>query len=60
MCAKALKAESSELEQVMKELREAITQHMEFTRAMAYRVFENLGTERTQEDKRGDSKKKTA
>lgn len=59
LCARALKAQSPELEEIMKELREAIKQHIGFTRAMAFHVLENVEAEPTQEDKPG-SRGKTA
>ena len=60
LCAKALKAESPELEQIMEELREAITQHIAFARAMASHVLENVPADPTQEGKLPGGSKKTA
>lgn len=59
LCARALKAESPELEQIMKELREAIKQHIEFARAMASQVLENVPAA-AREGKPSGSREKTA
>jgi hypothetical protein len=60
LCARALKAQSPELEKIMKELREAITQHIGFARAMASHVLEHVPADPTQEGKPSGSWKKTA
>jgi len=42
LCAKALTAQSPELEQIMNELREALHEHAAFVREMASQVLKQL------------------
>lgn len=51
LCAKALTAQPPELEQVMKELREALHEHSDFVRTMASKVLKELPRDPTGEDK---------
>jgi len=51
LCAKALTAQSPELEQIMKELREALHEHAAFVRAMASEVLKQLPTDPMRDDK---------
>jgi len=46
LCAQALRAESPELEQIMKELRDALHQHAIFLRRMSTEILNHLPSER--------------
>ena len=51
LCAKALMAQPPELEQIMKELREALHEHAAFVRTMASQVLKQLPRDPTDDDK---------
>jgi hypothetical protein len=51
LCAKALKAQSPELEQIMKELNDALHEHVDFVRSLASHILKRVPIDPTEEDK---------
>ena len=49
LCTKALKAQSPEFEQIMKELRKALHQHIGFTRTLALQVLKRAPADPTRD-----------
>jgi hypothetical protein len=51
LCAKALKAQSPELEEIMQELNDALHEHTDFVRRLASHILKHVPIDPTGDDK---------